>query len=99
MAEAKALREISIGTIAIMPNDAEAYREASFDNAKVFAAKMALRFSTSSDVTQKVARAYGAQCTPDFFGFNAQDELQHRGRLDASRMTPMATVRRDFLRP
>jgi len=39
------------------------------------------------DTTQEVARAYGAQCTPDFFGFNAQDELQYQGRLDASRMT------------
>jgi hypothetical protein len=37
-----------------------------------------------------------AQCTPDFFGFNAQDELQYRGRLDASRMTPVANARRDL---
>jgi hypothetical protein len=37
-----------------------------------------------------------AQCTPDFFGFNAQDELQYRGRLDASRMTPIANARRDL---
>jgi hypothetical protein len=48
------------------------------------------------DTTQEVARAYGAQCTPDFFGFNAQDELQYRGRLDASRMTPIANARRDL---
>jgi hypothetical protein len=41
-----------------------------------------------------VARAYDAQCTPDFFGFNAQDELQHRGRLDASRMQPTPNGRR-----
>jgi hypothetical protein len=41
------------------------------------------------DTTQGVARVYGAQCTPDFFGFNAQDELQYRGRLDAWRMTPL----------
>ena len=46
--------------------------------------------------TQQVARAYGAQCTPDFFGFNAQDELQYRGRLDASRMTQVANARRDL---
>jgi hypothetical protein len=30
------------------------------------------------------------------FGFNAQDELQYRGRLDASRMTPVANARRDL---
>ena len=43
-----------------------------------------------------MARAYEAQCTPDFFGFNAQDELQYRGRLDASRMQPVANTRRDL---
>jgi hypothetical protein len=43
-----------------------------------------------------VARAYDAQCTPDFFGFNAQDELQYRGRLDASRMAPIANARRNL---
>ena len=48
------------------------------------------------DETQKVARAYGAQCTPDFFGFNARDELQYRGRLDASRMTSVPNVRREL---
>ena len=43
-----------------------------------------------------VARAYDAQCTPDFFGFNAQGELQYRGRLDSSRMTLVANARRDL---
>jgi hypothetical protein len=92
----KALREIGIGTIAIMPNDTEAYREDSFDNMKVFAAKHGFMFPYVLDRTQEVARAYDAQCTPDFFGFNAQDELQYRGRLDASRMTQVANARRDL---
>jgi hypothetical protein len=48
------------------------------------------------DETQDVARAYAAQCTPDFFGFNARDELQYRGRLDASRMTSVSNTRRDL---
>src|SRR5262249_48157896 len=48
------------------------------------------------DETQEVARAYGAQCTPDFFGFNARDELQYRGRLDAGRTAPVAGARRDL---
>ena len=48
------------------------------------------------DETQDTARAYDAQCTPDFFGFNAKDELQYRGRLDASRMTAVAAARRDL---
>ena len=72
VAEAEALRQIDIGTIAIMPNDTAAYREDSFDNMRAFAAKHGLTFPYVIDATQEVARAYGAQCTPDFFGFNAQ---------------------------
>ena len=94
VAEAKAMREIGIGTIAIMPNDTATYRE-SFDNMKAFAAKYGLTFPYVIDETQQVARAYDAQCTPDFFGFNAKDELQYRGRLDASRVQPVANTRRD----
>jgi peroxiredoxin len=96
VAEAKALREVGIGTIAIMPNDNEAYREDSFDNMKTFAAKHHFTFPYVIDETQEVARTWGAQCTPDFFGFNAQDELQYRGRLDGSRITSVANARRDL---
>ena len=63
---------------------------------KAFAAKHGFTFPYVIDETQDEARAYGAQCTSDFFGFNAQDELQYRGRLDASRMTPVANARRDL---
>src|SRR5271170_2523793 len=96
VAEAKALRDIGIGTVAIMPNDTKSYREDSFDNMKAFAAKHGFTFPYVIDETQEVARGYDAQCTPDFFGFNAHDELQYRGRLDASRMTPVANARRDL---
>jgi peroxiredoxin len=96
VAEAEAMREIGIGTIAIMPNDTSIYREDSFDNMKAFALKQGFSFPYVIDETQEVARAYDAQCTPDFFGFNAQDELQYRGRLDAARMTPVANARRDL---
>ena len=96
VAEAKALREIGVGTIAVMPNDTESYAEDSFENMKAFAAKHGFTFPYVIDETQEVARAYGARCTPDFFGFNAQDELEYRGRLDASRMTAVANARRDL---
>ena len=96
VAEAKALREIGISTIAIMPNDTETYHEDSFDNMKAFAAKHGFSFPYVIDETQDVARAYDAQCTPDFFGFNSQDELQYRGRLDASRIQPTPNARRDL---
>ena len=99
VAEAKALREIGIGAIAIMPNDTEAYRANSFENMKMFAKTHGFTFPYVIDETQEVAHAYGAQCTPDFFGFNAQDELQYRGRLDASRMTPVAKSLSGNIRP
>jgi peroxiredoxin len=94
--EARALREIGIGTIAIMPNDTSTYREDSVDNMKAFAAEHGFTFPYVIDETQEVARAYDAKCTPDFFGFNAKDELQYRGRLDASRMTHVPNARRDL---
>src|SRR3974390_757057 len=85
VAEAKTLREIGIGTIATMQNATETYPEASSDNMKKFAARHGFVFPYVIDTTQEIARAYGAQCTPDFFGFNAQDELQDRGRRGATR--------------
>jgi peroxiredoxin len=94
--EAKALRQIGIGMIAIMPNDASIYSDDSFDNMKTFAATHGFTFPYVIDETQEVAHAYDAKCTPDFFGFNARDELQYRGRLDASRMTPVPDARRDL---
>jgi hypothetical protein len=86
VSEAAALRAIGIDTIAIMPNDTATYREDSFDNMKGLA-RHGFTFPHVIDETQGVARAYGARCTPYFFGFNARDELQYRGRLDASRTT------------
>jgi peroxiredoxin len=96
VAETNALVELGIGTIAIMPNDTATYREDSFDNMKSLAARHGFTFPYVIDETQKVARAYGAQCTPDFFGFNAADELQYRGRLDASRTSLVPDARRDL---
>jgi peroxiredoxin len=96
VSEANALREIGIGTVAVMPNDTESYPDDSFDNMKAFAARHAFSFPYLIDESQAVARAYDAQCTPDFYGLNARDELQYRGRLDASRIAPIADARRDL---
>jgi peroxiredoxin len=94
--EANALRSLGIGTIAIMPNDTASYPQDSFDNMQAFARTHAFTFPYVIDATQGVARAYGAQCTPDFFGFNAADELQYRGRLDASRTSLVPGARREL---
>jgi hypothetical protein len=63
---------------------------------KTFARQHSFVFPYVIDETQEVARAYGALCTPDFFGFNAKDELQYRGRLDASRRDLVPNARREL---
>ncbi len=78
------LKARGIGAIAIMPNDVSAYPADSFASMKAFAAQHRFGFPYVIDETQETARAYGAQCTPDFFGFNAALELQYRGRLDSA---------------
>lgn len=82
------LKSQGIGAIAIMPNDTAASPADSFDNMKLFAAESRFGFPYVIDETQEIARAYGAQCTPDFFGFNAALELQYRGRLDTAGNRP-----------
>jgi peroxiredoxin len=94
--EANALRPLGIGAIAVMPNDTKSYPQDSFENMQVFARTHGFTFPYVIDATQAVARAYDAQCTPDFFGFNARDELQYRGRLDASRTSLVPGARRDL---
>ncbi len=86
-----------IGSIAIMSNDPSDYPEDSWDNMVKVAREKQFPFPYVLDETQAVAKAYGAVCTPDFFGFNAQLELQYRGRLDESRKeTAPEGVRRDL---
>ncbi len=85
-----------VSAIGIMPNDTEGYPEDSFENMKRMAESHRLPFPYVIDETQAVARAYGAICTPDFFGYNAALELQYRGRLDASRTSPVPNARREL---
>ncbi|MCP5433836.1 MAG: thioredoxin family protein [Alphaproteobacteria bacterium] len=92
-----ALAGIGVGAIAIMPNDTRAYPEDGLDKMKVFAKTHRFAFPYVIDESQDVARAYGAVCTPDFFGYNARGELCYRGRLDASRTTLVKGARRDLL--
>ncbi len=90
------LGEHGIGSVAIMSNDPAQYAEDSFENMQRVARERGFTFPYLLDATQGVARAYGAVCTPDFFGFNAQLELQYRGRLDESRTTLVPDARRDL---
>ncbi|MEE8275120.1 MAG: thioredoxin family protein [Alphaproteobacteria bacterium] len=85
-----------VASIAIMSNDPRAYAEDSFDNMGRVAREKGFPFPYLIDETQAVAKAYGAACTPDFFGFNADLELQYRGRLDESRMEAVPGARREL---
>ncbi len=76
------VQAMGIGVAAISANDAVTYPQDSFDNMGSFARAHGFGFPYLYDEPQDVARAYGAVCTPDFFGFNAELELQFRGRLD-----------------
>ena len=79
------LKAHGISSIAIMSNDPADYPEDSFENMRRVAEQFRYPFPYVWDESQEIARAYGAVCTPDFFGFNGDLELQYRGRLDASR--------------
>lgn len=82
--DCKTLQNTGIGVAAIMPNDAQTYPEDSFENMKEFAREHGFTFPYLIDETQDVARAFGAVCTPDIFGFNADGILQYRGRCDSA---------------
>ena len=95
--DARELAEHGIGCVAIMSNDPSDYPEDSFDHMKRVAEQYDFRFPYLLDETQQTAKDYGAICTPDFFGYNADLGLQYRGRLDESRKeTAPAGVRRDL---
>lgn len=79
------LMAFGINSVAIMSNDPAEYDEDSFENMRKVAAEFAFPFPYLLDESQQVAKAYGAVCTPDFFGYNRSLQLQYRGRLDASR--------------
>ena len=94
--DCKELQPHGIGSIAIMSNDPADYPEDSFENMRRVAAEFGFPFPYVFDETQEVARAYGAVCTPEFFGFNASLELQYHGRLDASKTAPIPDAPREL---
>lgn len=77
--------EYRINSVAIMSNDQSLYDEDSTENMIQISEKMGFSFPYLIDESQEVARAYGAVCTPDFFGLSKEMTLQYRGRFDASR--------------
>ena len=95
--DATDLARLGVNSVAIMSNDTQAYPEDSPANMEQVARKQGYPFPYLFDETQQVARDFGAVCTPDFFGYNAQLGLQYRGRLDASGASAdTGDVRRDL---
>jgi len=92
------LKERGIGVVAIMSNDSNDYPADSFENMQKIAIEKNFNFPYLIDRTQQLAKAFGAVCTPDFFGYNANMELQYRGRLDENGMQDNAVeVKRDLV--
>jgi peroxiredoxin len=97
-ADARALMAEGVGFAGISSNDAASYPADSFPKMREFALAHDFPFPYLHDETQEVARAYGAVCTPDFFGFDRDLKLKYRGRLDEGRTTPPPpNARRELL--
>lgn len=95
--DTRELKNYGIESVAIMSNDTVNYPEDSYENMRKIAREHDYPFPYLFDETQEIAKAYGAVCTPDFFGYNADFELQYRGRLDSSRKeTAPEGTRRDL---
>ena len=95
--DSRSLNALGIATIAISSNDAAAYPDDSFDNMKRWATEKGFPFKYLYDESQAAARAYGAVCTPDFFGYDRHLRLQYRGRLDASRKEAVPGAKRELV--
>ncbi|MGQ0656737.1 MAG: thioredoxin family protein [Chromatiales bacterium] len=82
--DVRELERHGVKAVAVMPNDYDAYPEDAPEYMRRVARQYGFTFPYLVDETQQVARAYGAVCTPDFFGYDAKLGLQYRGRLDTT---------------
>ena len=97
--DCKKLKNFGVNSVAICANDAENYPEDSFDNMIEFAKKYNFCFPYLIDETQETAKKYEAVCTPDFFGYNKNLELQYRGRLrELKNLIPVREGESDLLK-
>ena len=81
VSDVKFLEGLGIKSAGIMSNDVKNHPDDSFDNMISFSKLHNFSFPYLIDETQNVAKEYGAVCTPDFFGYNKNLELQYRGRI------------------
>jgi len=96
--DCKELENNGINSVAIMSNDPKVYEEDSFENMIQFAEDNEFNFPYVIDETQEIGNAYGAVCTPDFFGYNKNLELQYRGRIrELKDLKPIQSGESDLL--
>lgn len=84
--DVRELQAEGINVLAVMSNDYRGVPTDSPPYMKKFAQQHGFTFPYLVDEDQTVGRAYKAVCTPDFFGFNKDGELQYRGRIDNAGM-------------
>ena len=95
--DADKLKNLNINTIAVMSNDTKNYPDDSFENMIKFSKINKFNFPYLLDETQEIAKKYGAVCTPDFFGYNGNLELQYRGRIrELKDLKPVSTGESDL---
>ena len=95
----KNLKELGIKAVAICSNDSINYPDDSFDKMIKFHKDHNFNFPYLIDETQEIAKSYGAVCTPDFFGYNKNLELQYRGRIrELKNLKPMETGESDLFK-
>ena len=95
--DADKLKNLNINTVAVMSNDTKNYPDDSFENMIKFSKMNKFNFPYLFDETQEIAKKYGAVCTPDFFGYNGNLELQYRGRIrELKDLKPVSTGESDL---
>ena len=95
--DADKLKNLNINTIAVMSNDTKNYPDDSFEKMIKFSKINKFNFPYLFDETQEIAKRYGAVCTPDFFGYNGNLELQYRGRIrELKDLKPVSTGESDL---
>ena len=92
------LKKYNVKSVAIMSNDTVNYPDDSYENMKKFSKENNFNFPYLIDETQNIAKKYGAVCSPDFFGYNSDNELQYRGRLrEMKDLTPIKGKKNELL--
>ena len=98
VSDSKELEKDGIKSVAVMSNDTINYPDDSFEKMIEFSNNNQFNFPYLLDETQEIAKKYDAVCTPDFFGYNGNLELQYRGRIrELKNLEPIKDGESDLL--